>query len=268
MPISRTDAIVLRSYKYSETSKIVTLYTKAFGKTKVIAKGARKPKSKFGSALEPITEIRAIFYTKEGRELHTLSEADLIYTFAGVKSNFDKLTYASAIVELTDRLVIGEESNIGLYRALQGTLSGIECAPQNVAEKLLWYFQLRVADLFGYRPKFAHCIRCGQSVIDQHCRFDLAQGGIVCGNCVVRAVPIAGETSLREGRYVDLDGRSVAFLNRLQNARPDQAADIMTREGLRGEIREALRCFLEYHTEDHRKLKSLDFLDKMNDVLV
>ena len=264
MPIVKTDALVLRSYKYGDTSKIVVLYSKAFGKIKVIAKGARNPKSKFGSALESITEIAAIFYSKEGRELHTLSQADPIHAFAGLKSSIEKLSYASAIVELTDRLVIGEEPNIGLYRALQGCLSGIERAPQELAEKLLWYFQLRVADLFGYRPQFVRCVHCSQEVTDGCSKFDLAQGGMTCENCLAGAMPKSKEL-VRGNRYADLHLESAIFLNKLQKARPDRVARIRTRRGLKGEIREALRRFLEYHTEDHRKLKSLDFLAKINE---
>ena len=73
-----TEAIVLRSRKQGDTSKIVSLYTRDYGFVDVIAKGAREMKSKFGSALEPFTLSKVTFYKKEGRDLYLLANAEVI----------------------------------------------------------------------------------------------------------------------------------------------------------------------------------------------
>lgn len=264
MALCKTDAIVLRSYRHGETSRIAILYSKAFGKTKVIAKGSRNPKSRFGAALEPLTEIAAVLYYRQGREVHTLGQADLLSVFPEAKSNLKKLPYASALVELTDHLAAYEEPNIAAYRLLQGCLGGIERAPEAVAEKFLWHFQLRMAELLGYRPQFARCAHCGAGVTDEKLRFDLAGGGPVCEVCREGRAG-QGEHGPPGGEpYVELSHEAATFLHKLQGTSPEHVERVTTRAGYRQEIRGMLAAFLEYHTEDRRRLKSLSFLAKMS----
>src|SRR5439155_26532461 len=100
--IVSSEAIVLRARKQGETSKIVTLYTLAYGKLNVIAKGAREMKSKFGGALEAFSHINAIFYKKENVEpgLYLLSKAETIESNAGILNSLSKIEAATGIVEL------------------------------------------------------------------------------------------------------------------------------------------------------------------------
>ena len=72
--ITKSEAIVLKSMDFRDSSKIVTFYTRSFGKLKGIAKGARQMKSKFGAALEPITRVSLVLYKKEHRDLQLISE--------------------------------------------------------------------------------------------------------------------------------------------------------------------------------------------------
>ena len=265
MAICKTDAIVLRTYRHGETSKIAILYSKAFGKAKVMAKGARNPKSRFGAALEPMTEVAVVFYRREGREVHTLSQGDLIAPFSSLRSSLEKLGYASAIVELTDHLAIYEEPNTALYHLLQACLTGIERAPQELAEKFLWHFQLRIADLCGYRPQFARCVHCGRAVSGERPRFDLAGGGMVCEACLRGPLSGREDVAVRGSRYVDLHRESAAFLHKLQKTMPDEVERVVTQARFREEIRDVLSAFLEHHTEDRRRLRSLDFLAKVSE---
>jgi DNA repair protein RecO (recombination protein O) len=78
--ITKTEAVVLKSMNYRDSSKIVTFYTRGFGKVKCIAKGARQMKSKFGAGLEPITNVSLVLYKKEHRELQLVSQCDAIKT--------------------------------------------------------------------------------------------------------------------------------------------------------------------------------------------
>ena len=76
--ILKTRAIVLRTMRMGETSSLVTFYAQECGKLKAMARGARKPKSRFGAALGLMTEVQAICYVKETRDLQTLSECTLL----------------------------------------------------------------------------------------------------------------------------------------------------------------------------------------------
>jgi len=256
MAICKTEAVVLRTYKWSETSKIVTLYTHGFGKVKVVAKGARRPKSKFGASLEPVTHSTVVFYRKEGRDLHTFSQSDLIASFPKLKSDLSALSYASAVCELTDRLIAGEEPNRPLFRALVETLRGIEESEVGDAEKFLWRFQLRLAAFLGYRPEFGSCVRCGASLEGAKIAFSVALGGTLCERC-------AGEGVQARPIYMG----TARFLFHLQREQMNRVRSLKSLPRLAEEIRPLLRRFLEYHTENHRGLRSLDFLEKVKGVV-
>ena len=116
--IVSTDAIVLRSMKYGETSKIVTLYSKKFGKIRVMAKGARSAKSKFGASLEPMMHSSIILYKKEQRDLHLLSKSELSRPFLKFGGNGDRLAAGLALVELVNLVMHDEEENLPMFGLL------------------------------------------------------------------------------------------------------------------------------------------------------
>ena len=249
MPMCRTEGIVLRTYDYSETSKIVSLYSKGFGKVKVIAKGARRPKSRFGASLELITEVSFIFYKRENRELYTIGQCDILCPFPRLKVHMTSLSYASAICELTDRLVVGEEPNPALYRAMREALQGIEEQPEEDPERFLWHFQLKSAGALGYRPHLDRCVSCGGAVNAPRVRFSYALGGPLCPACTRRDLS-GSEVHLGTVRFL-------AWLDRYGATRAKVA------DALIGEVRRALWDFLKYHTGDQLQLKSLAFLDQI-----
>ncbi len=255
MALCKTEAVVLRSIKWSETSRIVTLYTLEFGKIKVVAKGARRPKSQFGASLEPITHSAAVFYRKEGRDLHTLSQCDSIAAFPKLKSDLSTLTYASAVCELMDRLITGEDPNRPLFRALVETLGGIEEGAAADAEKFLWRFQLHLAAFLGYRPEFGTCVQCGAALEGVRVAFSFALGGTLCDRC-------AGEGA----SILSIHMGTAKFLFHLQRVRPNRVHSLKSLPRLAEEIRPLLGRFLAAHTEDHRGRRSLDFLEQVKKV--
>jgi DNA repair protein RecO (recombination protein O) len=125
--IAESEAIVLRAIKHGETSKIVTLYTRSFGKVNVIAKGARDMKSKFGGALEMFARVSVVFYKKERAEagLYLLSKAELIDPHRGILSDLDRIESATSVCELILRAIHDEEEHSEIFDLLSATLSEI-----------------------------------------------------------------------------------------------------------------------------------------------
>ncbi|HNY91144.1 MAG TPA: DNA repair protein RecO, partial [bacterium] len=91
MPLSKTEAIVLHTRKQGETSKILSLYTLHYGRLSVMAKGARSLKSRYSGVLEPLTHIQIVFYRYEARDLHYLSQAEIVTPFASIHGQLGKM---------------------------------------------------------------------------------------------------------------------------------------------------------------------------------
>ena len=249
--IVKTRAIVLRTMRMGETSSLVTFYAQECGKLKAMARGARKPKSRFGAALGLMTEVQAICYVKETRDLQTLSECTLLKPAPDLSQSLERLSFGSAACELVDRLTIEGEGNLRLYQCLSGILHGLaEVEPEQV-ESLFWYFQLRAAAALGYRPELRQCITCRRELVGPSSWFSAALGGSLCATC-------------GPGNGVRLAQSSLRFLAILQGLRTYSKEALPQAPAQRGEIRMALRGFLEYHGGEHSRLKSLDFLDGLN----
>ena len=97
--IVKTEAIILRSINYGETSKIVTLYTRQLGTIAVMAKGSRNPKSKFGSSLQPMSHVQVVFYYKPSRNVHTLSESTHSTLFRRTCRELERMAVGVQIIE-------------------------------------------------------------------------------------------------------------------------------------------------------------------------
>lgn len=151
--IVRTDAVVLRSIAYGETSRIVTLYTRHRGKVTVMARGARATKSRFGSALQPMSYIEAVFYYKSTRDLQTLSEASHVRPFNDIGRSLEKMGVGLRIVEVASSL-LEEERNEEIFDLLVRVLAALNEVRSHI-ENILPFFQLKLAVSLGFGPGFS-----------------------------------------------------------------------------------------------------------------
>jgi DNA repair protein RecO (recombination protein O) len=149
--ITRTDAVVLRALDFSETSQIVSLYTRQQGRMSVIARGSRRPKSRFGSALQPMAYVQAVYYHRAGRELQTLKEASHIHRMTRLGADVDRVTAAFRMVELVRALTEPEDPNPQLFNLLLNALIHLDEAEER-AGNVLPHFELRLATLLGFFP--------------------------------------------------------------------------------------------------------------------
>ena len=227
--IGKTKAIVLRTRRMGETSKLVTLYTEEFGKISVTAKGARRPKSKFGAGLEVMTEIQAVCYVRDDRDLHTLSDCEVLRTFPQLLNDIQRMAYGSGACEMVDRLTIDGEPAERLYRCLIGVLAGFEEVESAQIEPLFWYYQLRVADALGYRPELSCCVSCGAGLASgggggEWHQFSPALGGAICAPCSRQTTPYeeAGQAVVgMRGRAISLDCGRRFFVRERRRCRTD-----------------------------------------------
>ncbi len=146
-----TTAIVLRSQKYGDTSKIVTLYTREFGKVSVVAKGAREVKSKFGGALESFAKVKAVFYKTPEPGLYLLGKSELIDSNARILDSLEKLECAVEAIEIILRAMHDEEENPQMFDLLSEVLGSFSILKIDSGARLvLFAFYLRFAKLSGF----------------------------------------------------------------------------------------------------------------------
>jgi DNA repair protein RecO (recombination protein O) len=195
-------ALILQTYSYSETSKILRLLTRHHGVQSVIAKGALRPKSRFGGVLEPFTEGNASFYLRELRDLHTLSGFELTRSRQPLGYDLVRFGGASLVAELVLR-VGSEEADPGLFQAICHGLDVIEQAPQAQLQSTVLAVTWSIVALLGFAPALEHCLICGRFIEDQaDVLFDYTAGGVRCLSCGTglggRRVPPAARAALNQ----------------------------------------------------------------------
>jgi DNA repair protein RecO (recombination protein O) len=167
--------------KYGNSSKIVSFYTRNFGKVSGIARGARRMKSRFGGGLEPFIESEFIFYYKSERSLQTITDSDICESFSSVRNDLYKSVYAYAACELIDGLTA--EPSETIYDLFSSYLHMLGAPENKSVEILFWSFQLKLFTALGYQPEFDVCMACGEPLPPAATRFYLEQGGVVCPQC-------------------------------------------------------------------------------------
>ena len=211
MPLVSGPAIILQAFPYSDTSRIIRLLTREHGVQSVIAKGALRPKSRFGGLLEPFTEGTASFYLREQRELHTLSGFELTRSRQALGNDLIRFGGASLIAELILR-VGSEEGDADLFEALRTAFDTLEHTNGQQIESTVLAITWSIVALLGFAPALDSCLRCGRLIgAEEDVLFDYTAGGAHCLTCGAglggRMVPAAARLILHElvqGRAVPL----------------------------------------------------------------
>lgn len=149
--IAKTEAIILKSIQYSETSLIVSAYSRELGRISMMARGARRPRSKFGSALQTMSHIQSVIYYKEGRDIFPLNEASLVHRRRNLVRDLGKITVGLRIVELVRGLTQEQDPNTEIFDLLVSVLDKLDSSNDRIYNILL-YFQLRLATCLGIEP--------------------------------------------------------------------------------------------------------------------
>jgi DNA repair protein RecO (recombination protein O) len=188
----KTEAIVLRSIRYGEADRILHLYSKTRGRIGAIAKGARKPKSRFGGRLEPFFRLDLVLH--EGRsDLMTVTSATTVEGYSRLRSSGAALTSGARGCDAVLRLLDSAEPNQPAYNLLCRYLSLLDdpTEPRAAALETALSFRLKLALAAGFAPELASCAHCGEA--EHLAAFSGAAGGIVCASCEAGSFPISEE---------------------------------------------------------------------------
>lgn len=237
-------ALILQAFPYSDTSRILKLFCENYGVRTVIAKGAMRPKSRFGGLLEPFTEGRVQFRLKDGREMHTLGGFDLIRSRQAIGRDLVAFAGASLLAELVLRFGT-TEPDPGLFHLLVEALDGLGEVEAASAPALALGAVWRVISQLGFEPRLDACVVCGREIMpDEPSRFDVLAGGVACTLCRP-------------------EGRMVAAAVRDELAAMCAGA---VETGVRSDWavhRALLRAFVATHLSQEHPLRSLEFFTEL-----
>jgi DNA repair protein RecO (recombination protein O) len=178
----KTEAVVLRSIRYGEADRILHLYSPTLGRFAAIAKGSRKPKSRFGGRLEPFFRLDLILH--EGRsDLMTVTNVSTVDGYPRLRSNGPAIGCGARACDAVLRLLDAAEPNLPAYNLLCRYLSLLdeEGQPRAISLEVALSFRLKLALVAGFAPELAACANCGEA--EHLAGFSGASGGVVCASC-------------------------------------------------------------------------------------
>ncbi len=232
--IVSTDAIVLHSRRFGDTSRIVVVYTELLGKISVVAKGIRKPASPLGSALEPLSHSRITVYHNKNRELHTVSAAEQLVRRHRLNTSYDHLSAAMLLTECVMRTQADNQPEARVWEMLSKGLEAMEGAdePYGVAvgQRLL------LAEVMGFGLPYAEATTLNTPVSVS------AEDGIPRGSDA-QGIRMSGVAYAMMHAYgLQLEHRVVAT------------------ESLRAEIESFLTLYFSHHLDRRIVSRSFDVL--------
>jgi DNA repair protein RecO (recombination protein O) len=243
MTLVSTDAIVLHVQDYLESSRIVRLATRELGVQSVLARGARRPRSRFGSSLDLFASGAAQFTLKPGRELSNLSGFDLTRSRMGLAADLDRFAGASALAELALRFAHADPHD-DAFEVLGRSLDELSESPAGSATDHALAGAWRYVAVLGFGPTLDRCCSCAAELPpDRPAPFSHHGGGVVCGQCA---------RDVSAGRELPADARA-AVSAWLAGEQAPLLSDLARRAHLR-----LLREFLHHHMGDGRALRALD----------
>lgn len=182
MSLEKSEALVIRQADFSETSRVMTFFTREFGKLSMVAKGARRIRGPFQGALDLLATCNIVFIHKSNTSLDLLTEASLVRRFQPAAGAIHSLYGGYYVAELLDSLTEEQDPSPPFYEAAQITLARLSSG-QSVLSSIV-HFELIVLQELGQLPEFDRCVRC-EGPLPQRGRvaFKVSQGGFLCANC-------------------------------------------------------------------------------------
>jgi len=175
-----------------ESDRLVEFYTRDLGKIRGVAKSARRPRSRFGSALETFTVGRLVFFESGRSDLVRVDHFDILHPFVAVRESLESLGRGAWVLECVARLSAERDPHPALYGLVIRALRAFERGES--PDRVSACFGLRAVDLLGHRPRIDRCVGCGRAFPFPDPVLDVAEGGLICGACRpgADALPLSG----------------------------------------------------------------------------
>jgi DNA repair protein RecO (recombination protein O) len=242
----RTEAIILRRHDFGEADRMLTLFSREYGKIQAIAKGARKPQTRKSGHVELF--MRTNFLIAKGKNLDIITQAELVEPYKLLREDLVRTTYASYVVELLDRFTAEEDHDLRKYNLLADGLGWIASSDNLLLAAR--FYELRLLSLAGFQPQLFNCVSCGEPIVEQDQFFSAELGGLLCPNC-----------RQADRRAQPVSSSAVKVLRYLQTHNWDTVNALQLRRELHSELESLMLHYLTFLME--RDLKSVDFLQRL-----
>lgn len=245
MPLRESEAIVLQSYPLGEADRLVSFLSRSIGRVRGVASGARRTKSRFGSALERLSHVRIWFFEKETRELVRISQCELIESFLDAFKDYASGVGLGIISEVTEAVLPDREASDANFRLLLLTAQAVKRTGK--WEVPLAYFALWTVKLGGWLPPLGSCSRCGTVLTaNEPAYFSRSSSALFCAKCRKPGLRVIPATVLAAARKM--------LAQRLDKFTPGEISDSAARE-----LSDIALDVIERQID--RKLKSRELLE-------
>jgi DNA repair protein RecO (recombination protein O) len=223
MPLKETEAIVLRTYPLGEGDRLVSLLDRQAGRVRGVARGARLPKSRYGSTLEMLAYIRVSYFEKETRELVRINQCELLESFMDVQVDYAASVGLALISEIADSVLEDREPAEPQFRLILLCARAIRV--HGPSQVILAYFCLWIAKLGGWLGPLDRCSRCEKTLQAQGAYHSSGQAEISCESCRTDWMRSISNESLSIGK-IALTGPLDRFLK--VSAQPSSVKQILS----------------------------------------
>ncbi len=234
MPLYNDTALVLRHYDLAESDRIVSFFGRRYGRIRVVAKGAKKLKSRFAGRLEPFHSLDIVFFGKENANLVKLSSVEMSTSRTGISADLEKFYHASYMVEMVEAGLREGDPNLTAFDLVAKGLSWLE--RQTGSKDLEWvtrFFDLKFLSALGYRPMLERCLLCKKEWSgDTDPFFDPLAGGLLCRRC-----------SDKKTGFIPLSKGAAKFLGKILITDFEMAERLKPSQSLLEEISRSILAF-------------------------
>jgi len=243
--MKESEAIILRTYPFREADLLVTMFTRAEGKVKGVARSAKKSRRRFGGALEPLTYVKAIWLDKERQELARIDSCEVIESPLATEVTYPRSVALGHVAELLDELLPDREASDAVFRLALSVLHALR-GPE------IWmgvtYFDLWMTRLMGYLPDLSECSVCGRSLNGDRAFHHALADGLMC---------------LDDKRLAssEISPESRALAGKMFRAPAETFAGVTWPKAVGADLRKFLIQILQRHIE--KKLVTAAMLEKL-----
>jgi DNA repair protein RecO (recombination protein O) len=257
MGIIKTEAVVLKQFDLGEADKIITFYTKDYGKVRAVAKGVRKSRSSMSGIVLPFTYNYMTFY--QGNSLDRINQVKNIFSFSKLREDLTKMAYASFVAELIEKVGLENDPNQALFSLLLSTLHQLLKTEVDELKYIELAYKVRILAILGIKPELEHCISCNKEMnYGRSNIFNIEYGGLLCRKCLEE-----NSSKYAAGKFILL-GEAVQVIKNLFNSGLKPIANLKISLQAYQQLDELVNKFITYHLD--LKLRSFDFLNMIKNL--